>query len=113
MNAFLSTFADLEKGKAASDISDALTELVAACKDVGKKGELSIKLTLRPGGDDTVRFAVEFNAKTPKRDRKETTFFVTEDNQLTRDNPKQAEIEFNAVIVPSAEEQLKKAQAGK
>lgn len=112
MSEFTKIFGDLEKGKAASDISDALTELVAACKDVGKKGELSIKLTLRPGGDDTVRFAVEFSSKTPKRDRKETTFFVTEDNQLTRDNPKQAEIEFNAVLVPSAEEQLK-SQAAK
>lgn len=51
MSEFTKIFGDLEKGKAAADISDALTELVAACKDVGKKGELSIKLTLRPASN--------------------------------------------------------------
>lgn len=101
-NSFIKTLTELRKGQSASELSEALTELVAACKRVGRKGEMTLKIRLTPSSDgETILIQDDFTVKTPKMERKHTTFFSTEDNQLRRDNPKQ--ITFYPKVVPGSQ----------
>lgn len=101
-NSFVKTLTELRKGQSVSELSDAMTELVATCKRVGRKGELTLKIKLTPSSDgETIIIQDDFTVKTPRMDRKHTTFFSTEDHQLRRDNPKQAV--FDPKVVPGSQ----------
>lgn len=109
-NAFVKTLTDLRKGQTVSELSDALTELVEACKRTGKKGEMTLKLKLTPSSDgETIIIQDDPTVKLPRMDRKNTTFFTTEDNRLQRNNPKQQE--FDPKVIPNGEAEVKATAA--
>lgn len=91
----LDLIGDLRRGKAAHDITEALHELIAACRDTGKKGELVIKLTVEPDKDDESRMKVtdQIATKKPARNVKPSLFFVDLDGNLTRSDPGQTSID--------------------
>lgn len=87
----LDLIGDLRRGKTAHDLTEQLHELIAACRDTGKKGELVLKLTVEPDKDDESRMKVidQIASKKPQRTVKPSLFFVDLDGNLTRSDPGQ------------------------
>lgn len=92
----LDLIADIRRGKVAADLTEELHALIAACVDTGKKGELLLKLTIEPDKNaPQERFNVDGRvvAKTPVRSQRPSLFFVTDDGNLTRTDPRQEAFE--------------------
>src|SRR5579883_2059599 len=86
-NPFMQLLAQLANGRTMSVLAEKYPQLVAAVKQTGKKGELVLKLSVKPDGKgevETVEVHDEVKIKVPERDRKPTVFFVTSENMLER-----------------------------
>lgn len=82
---------DLDKGRVLSELSARLTEVSGAVIATGKKGSVTLKVTVDPRPDgETVDVTAATTSVVPKPDHA-GVFFVTEDHQLTRDDPAYAE----------------------
>lgn len=78
------------RGKTHDRLSDALQELVQAVADTGKKGEMTIKVVMKPAGEQgAFSVTVDPVLKLPKDAAAESLFFVTPDNNLTKQSPQQ------------------------
>ncbi|WP_426243752.1 hypothetical protein [Nocardioides sp. LHG3406-4] len=87
----LDMIAELRRGKTAHDLTQKIHDLVAACVDTGKKGDIVLKLTFEPDADDDTRMKVtdQIAVKAPTRNQKPSLFFLTDDLSLTRTDPSQ------------------------
>lgn len=78
-------------GKTHEELSEALYDLVARVRDTGKKG--SVSLTVSVGtlkGDDSVLVVSdEIKLRLPEHDRKASLFYPDKDGNLTRRDPNQ------------------------
>ena len=100
MNAFEKTLREINEGKSVSDLSEALTNLVAAVRLTGRPGKLKYTLTVKPaskGETVTLMLADEIDVKTPKSERLTSVFFADQDNVLLRNDPRQKEFELRTV----------------
>lgn len=78
------------RGKTHDKISDLLQELVASVAETGKKGELVIKITMKPAGDHgAYELMVDPTLKPPRSPAPASLFFVTPENNLTKQDPQQ------------------------
>lgn len=86
----LDVLAELRRGKTAHELSEKLADLITACVDTGKKGELLLKLTLEPDPDDESRMKVtdQIAVKAPRRTERPSLFFI-DGGTLTRRDPNQ------------------------
>lgn len=112
-NSFEKTLRELRNGHALSDLSEQLTAVVASVRATGKSGELRLKLAVKPasrGETVTVLVEDEITTKLAKLDRPNTIFYSTEDNLLTRTDPRQIEMELKAV--PAVVEDAREGLAG-
>lgn len=97
-NAFLSTLAQVRKGKTASELSEQMAGVVQAVRLTGKKGEMVLKLIVTPNKDGvSVNVEDAITVKLPKMDRAATLFYATDEGHLQRTDPNQVELEFTAV----------------
>lgn len=97
---FVSAFTQLRRGGAAVDASEALLDVVQAVRKTGKKGTLTIKITVCPNakGDDVVLSLLDdITTKIPKAERGSTIFFAEDDGTLVRNDPRQGELRFSIV----------------
>jgi hypothetical protein len=97
----------LNGGRVIRDLAEKYPQVIEAVRKTGKKGELSLRLVIRPDGKgevQTVDVLDEIKTKLPERDKKATTFFVSEENLLSRLDPNQREMEFEAPGVAAAKE---------
>ena len=92
---------ELRDGRVHADLSQQMEELLAKVKETGKGGELSLKIKIKPatrGGDvDKVTISDLITLSLPKPERGEDFFWLTDDNDLTRNHPKQASLELRDV----------------
>lgn len=87
-------------GKTHDDLSVALNELVAAVAETNKGGELVLKVKIKPAGREASGAVIvtdEIQVKAPKVERGESIFFVTPENNLTRQDPNQQRTELREV----------------
>jgi len=88
---FTDFFKQLDFGNLEQEATDALNDLVHGCTETGKAGELNIKIKLKPiGSTGQVELDADVKAKVPTPVRGKTLMFATPDNNLQRENPKQA-----------------------
>lgn len=91
--AFIDTLIELRNGGAAIELEQSLEEVVAAVRATGKSGKLSLTLSVKPAnkGDeiDMVFLQDAIKADCPKPDKKQTVFFVADNNQLSRKDNRQ------------------------
>lgn len=83
MAEFIATLQALSKGKTVDDLSQALTDVVAAVEEVGGKGKLTLTLSIsRPDKSDGRQVLIEdaIVSKLPKPDRQITLMFAHEGN---------------------------------
>lgn len=90
---------DLRSGKTIKEASEALGDLVQACRETGKLGEITIKLKIKPDRGDTGQYFIEdqITTKVPEHPRGQTIMFGSPDNNLTRTDPRQQELELKSV----------------
>lgn len=93
------------------ELSQAFADLVQACTDTGKKGSLTIKVTLAPQADEiTMQVFDEVKVATPKHDAKPALFFADEHGNLHRTNPRQEQIQALREV-PGGKAELREAPA--
>lgn len=90
----LDTIAELRRGRVSAELTEALHELLTACQDTGKKGELVLKLQVLPekvGDYETPRVQINdsIQVKKPRRNVMPSTFYLTDDGNPTRRDPNQ------------------------
>jgi hypothetical protein len=112
--AFAVFLQDLRDGRAHSELSAGLADLLAAVKDTGKGGTLTLQLKIKPGarGRDVDKVVITDAVKVdlPKPERGEDFFWVNDDNQLSRNHPRQQSLPLREVQTEQPT-QLKEAQA--
>jgi hypothetical protein len=75
------------------ELSHALTELVAACVETGKKGQLTLKVAVEPTKDGVTVLVTDDVAITkPKHDAMPALFFPDSRGNLRRRDPRQPEL---------------------
>ena len=95
--AFAVFLQDLRDGRTHSELSGQLEELISRVKETGKTGGLTLKIKIKPatrGDVDKVMVSDQISLDLPKPERGEDFFFVTDDNDLSRNHPKQQSLEL-------------------
>lgn len=96
--AFAVFLQDLRDGRAHSELSGHLSDLISKVKETGKAGSLNVKIKIKPasrGGDvDKVTISDHISVELPAPERGEDFFWVTDDNDLTRNHPRQQSLEL-------------------
>ncbi len=90
---FTDTINALRFGTLADDLTDELNKLVSKCDETGKQGELILKLKLKPGKGGQMEIIDEIAVKAPKEEKGTSIFFATPEGNLTREDPRQMNIE--------------------
>jgi len=92
----MNTLMEAREGKLAVKLSRDFTKLVAGVVETNKKGEMLIKIMLAPNktDDGSVQMVVtaETKLKVPEFGIGPSVFFVDENNELMRTDPRQAEL---------------------
>jgi hypothetical protein len=92
---FVTTLGMLRSGAALPEIDQALAELIGAVKATGKAGSITVTLSVSPAnkGANNMFFVTDQVAvKPPKVDREQTLVYATDDNTLSRRDPRQPEL---------------------
>ncbi len=96
--AFAVFLQDLRDGRAHAELSGQLEELITKVKETGKAGGLTLKIKIKPasrGGDvDKVTVSDQIAVDLPKPERGEDFFWLTDDNDLSRNHPRQQTLEL-------------------
>ena len=97
-NDITGVLAQMGRGKVLEAINDEFGQIVADVTEHGGSGELTVKIKVKGTAHDAdgrlteVAVTHSVASKRPKRDLGPSTFFLTRDNVLTRNNPEQAEL---------------------
>lgn len=94
---FMDLLREQRGGRLHDDLSDRMQELVAAVAEERKQGTMTIILTVTPKGDGSVVVSDKVTLKTPEPQRGESIFFVTPDNNLERQDPRQKALDLRRV----------------
>jgi len=87
---------DMRSGSVAQDINSKFNELVSAVLETGAKGELTVKLLVKPskyamgGAVVEVEAEHEVKSKVPELKVGKSVFFITKDGRMTREDPAQS-----------------------
>ncbi len=105
--------AEHNKGAGAREASEQLQALVAAVQETGKKGTVTITVSVAPmkGGDNSVLItSVNVAAKLPVVEPKPAVFYADDDGNLVRNDPNQLTFEgLKEVPAPDSGVELKDA----
>ena len=96
---FTDTLREIRNGDTQEELAVMLNQVVAAVRETGKVGELTLKLKIKPAGSgvvNVVQIEDTVTAKMPELPRPSTLFFPTEDNNLQRTDPRQRSMELEA-----------------
>lgn len=94
---FSDTLRDLRYGETLDELSEALNALVAQCMASGKPGELRLTLKLKPSTSGAMEITDVVTLTPPKPTRGSSLFFATPENNLTRNNPRQTDLDLRTV----------------
>lgn len=90
--------------------SESLAELVSAVDSTGKKGKITLELSVRKatrGGAMVVTGKVKITK--PADEPMESMLFATSDGNLVVDDPRQQKLDLKTVAAPGLDSQLKTA----
>lgn len=79
-------------------LTDALQELVAAVTQENRAGTLTLKIGIKPmGKGDGLEVSAEIASKPPKETAGVSIFFASPENNLVRNDPRQASMELHEI----------------
>lgn len=102
---FFDTARDIRRGQFLEECAGELQNVIAAVEETGKAGKLVIEITVAPAsrGQGAVKVADKITAKLPSLPSGETIMFVTTDNNLVANDPRQKSLELRGVEITSNE----------
>lgn len=105
-------FADFlaQQGRAHEELTEGLHEVIAAVKDTGKAGSVTLVIKVDPDkkASGIFRISDQVTIKTPQHDRGTRIYFADKAGNLTRSNPDQPELEgLRDVSAPASPIHLK------
>jgi hypothetical protein len=90
---FANILVTLQKGDTHTELGQALHELVARVNETGKKGTVTLTLTVVQSKEwGRIQIEDKVTVKLPERDRYASIYFVDESGNLTRKDPHQMEL---------------------
>ena len=99
---FFHTLRELRAGMTLEDLSGEMAKVVQAVRETGKKGSLTLTLTVKPprkGGAVYLTVEDEITAKVPTLDHSDTVFFFGPNGALTRSDPSQQDLPLRSINV--------------
>lgn len=90
---FIDTLREIEYGHLLEELAASQKEVIDAVMLTGKKGAITITLSYTPEGDGQITAVADLKAKVPQLPRGKTLFFVTPERNLSRQDPRQRELE--------------------
>lgn len=83
------------KGHTHDELSEGLRDLVARVRDTGKKGSITlvVSVELQKGSDNALVVSDEIKLRLPEHERQASWFFADADNNLLRNDPNQLAFE--------------------
>jgi hypothetical protein len=100
---YMDTLLGLRDGSAIVEASERLTELIAAVRETGKGGSITLKINVRPASKGKAKTTVlmledQITDAIPQFDKEATMFFASDENLLSKRDPRQMEIEGLRVV---------------
>lgn len=111
MKPFTDTLNHMRFGTLSEDLTKALHDLTQKCADTGRVGKLTLELQLKPGKGGQIEVFDDIRVKLPKEERGSTILFATPEGNLTREDPRQLQIE-GLRTVDKATGELKRVAGG-
>jgi len=90
-NAFIEFLEAQRKGCLLPEIDEEFRNLVKACQDTGKVGDITLHIKIKPVGE-TVTASDQIKTKVPQLEKGASSYFVCGDGSLSRNNPRQDEL---------------------
>jgi len=101
--AFAVFLQELRDGRTHAELSDQLANLLEKVKETGKGGEITLKLKVRPAGRgadvDKIVIGDSVSIKLPNPERGEDFFWLTDENALSRNHPRQGNLELREATI--------------
>ena len=94
---FTETLADLAQGATAEELTEGLTELVSAVIALRDKGSMTLKLDVRPNGDNSVKIQPTIKVSPPLLPSPMSFMFVDGNYGLTTRDPRQPNLPLRDV----------------
>ena len=101
------------QGVTHDELSDALQELVAAVSDAEKPGTLTFTITIKPTKSGALEVSDSIKTKLPKLPKSSSLFFVSPENNLIREDPKQHRLNLQEINVHMEARPIAPASAAK
>lgn len=96
--AFALLLQELRDGKTHTELSIGMDELIAAVAVTGKAGSITLKIDVKPatkGSEvDKVMIIDKITSTLPKPERGTDFYWLTSDNELSRNHPKQTSLDL-------------------
>lgn len=91
-------------GRTHHELGEGLHDLISRVRDTGKKGTITLCVTVAPMKDnvDVLVVSDEIKLKLPEHNRKDSIFYPDENGNLTRRDPRQLDFESLREVPKSA-----------
>lgn len=83
---------NLREGGSVEELASEIRNAVSATRDTGKKSKVVLTIEIAANGRDAVTITDTVKATLPKPDAVSTMFYATDDNGLSRRDPRQPEL---------------------
>jgi hypothetical protein len=101
---------EIDNGATVNEFAVALHALNTSVREVGKGGEVTLTISVSPaskGNADVVMVRSKVKAKLPEASRRQTVFYLDDNNQLVRNDPKQQTLPLRIVDIEQQPKELK------
>jgi hypothetical protein len=95
LTTFTETLDELRRGKLTADLTAELTGLVAAVREHGTAGKLTLTLTVAPAASGEVAALIitdQITIKPPKIAKQATILYASDNGTLSKNDPRQPEL---------------------
>lgn len=103
---FFDVAREIRRGAFIDELADAMQNLVSGVEEAGKAGKLVVEITVAPAskGQGAVKVADKITLKLPALPAGETIMFVTTENNLVANDPRQQTLELKSVSSAESEQ---------
>ena len=101
VQSMMDTLLNLREGAAICEASEKLTALIDAVRNTGKVGSITIQLIVKPASKGKITvIAIEdkITEKLPEYDKELSIFYASDENLLTKSDPRQMPLEGLRVV---------------
>lgn len=100
---------DQNKGRTHDELTDELHTLIGRIKETGKKGELTLRISIEPNkkNPDVLQVSDLVVVKVPQPERKASIFYTDPDGNLTGTDPQQLAFEGLREVPAATPAQIK------